>query len=151
MRNPTKRSVAIVVHRADDPAADELLVVRRPPDDAELPNVWGLPAATLAAGETWSDGVRRAGREKLGVDVRPIGVIREGSTERERYTLHMRLYAAETMGGEPQVPQPHRGVTQYTAWRWGGAEDLLEGARRGSLCCRLMLESVGAEWRQPRS
>ena len=47
-----------------------LLLVRRPDDDDDLPGVWGLPAASLAEGESEEDAVRRAGREKLGVEVR---------------------------------------------------------------------------------
>ena len=132
------------------PPAGELLIVRRPPDDADLPDIWGLPAATLSPEETWSDGVRRAGRQKLGVDLRPVGVVGEGTARRDEYTLQMRLYEAARVAGEPKVPQPHREVTQYTAWRWGSVADLMQGARQGSLCCRLMLESVGAEWREPR-
>ena len=42
---------------------DLVVVVLRPPDDDELPNVWGLPAASLRANESWEDVVRRAGRE----------------------------------------------------------------------------------------
>ena len=144
MNKPTKRSVAVVVHRGD-PRAGELLVVKRPPDDAELPGIWGLPAATLDREETWAEGVRRAGRQKLGLDLRPLALVREGTTEREGCDLQMRLYAAEAMGGEPKVPQPYGDVTQYTAWRWGRVGDLAEGARMGSLCCRLMLDSAGID------
>ena len=146
MSEPTKQSVAVVIHR-DDPA-DEFLVVQRPADDAELPGIWGLPAATLRAGETWPDAVRRTGQEKLGVDLRPLGALCQGEAGRGHYSLQMRLYAAEASGGQPEVPQPHGGVTQYTAWRWGKIGDLVEGARMGSLCCRLMMESAGAEWRE---
>ena len=44
-----------------------LLLVRRPDDDEDLPGAWGLPAATLAEGESEEDAVRRAGRDNLGV------------------------------------------------------------------------------------
>ena len=47
-----------------------LLLVRRPDDDENLPGVWGLPAVSLAAGESEEDAVRRAGRDKLGVELR---------------------------------------------------------------------------------
>ena len=39
---PVKHSVAVMVVRGD-----EILVIRRPPDDDELPGVWGLPAGTI--------------------------------------------------------------------------------------------------------
>ena len=56
-----KQSVSFVIRRGA-----EILVVLRPPDDLELPSVWGLPAASLRAGESWEDAVVRAGREKIG-------------------------------------------------------------------------------------
>ena len=51
-----KRSVSLVIE-----GPDGLLLVRRPDDDESLPGVWGLPAASLAQGESEEDAVRRAG------------------------------------------------------------------------------------------
>jgi 8-oxo-dGTP diphosphatase len=134
---PLKRSVALVV---DGP--EGVLLVRRPDDDESLPGAWGLPAATLAEGETEEDAVRRAGREKLGVDVRPLGVLGEEEDERPGYRIAMRDWAVEIAAGEPAVPQPGPG-TQYDSWRWGPAEDLAPAARRGSLCARVLLRERG--------
>src|SRR5215210_5306764 len=95
-----KRSISLVI---EGPGG--VLLVRRPEGDESLPGVWGLPAASLAAGESEEDAVRRAGREKLGVEVQPGSPIgREGT---------MTDWTAEIVAGVPSVPQ--RGSnTQYT-------------------------------------
>lgn len=131
-----KRSVAVVIRDREG-----VLIVKRPGNDEDLPNAWGLPAASLRAGETWEDAVIRAGREKLGVDLRVGEEMRRGSIERRDYTLEMRLYDAEMIGGAVEVPQRDETVTQYQQWKWGIANDLVPAAEQGSLCCRLYLES----------
>ena len=136
-----KRSVSFVIRSRDEP--ERVLAVRRPPDDDDLPDAWGLPAASLRAGESWPDAVRRAAREKLGVDVDVGALLEEGELERTEYTLHMRLYEARIRAGEPRVPQTTPGVTQYSALDWAAAETFLPAAAEGSLCCRLWLRHVG--------
>ena len=136
---PIRRSVSLAIRRGEEPGA--VLVVQRPPDDPDLPDQWGLPAASLAPGESWQDAARRAARDKLGVEVEIGDELRRGSTPRTRYTLEMRLFEARIVAGTPAVPQPVPGVTQYRAWRWGSADDLRPAAGQGSLCCRLYLES----------
>jgi ADP-ribose pyrophosphatase YjhB (NUDIX family) len=121
--------------------AERVLIVQRPADDEDLPNMWGLPAASLRAGESWHDAVARAGRDKLGVELKVGHEVKRGTLERKQYTLEMRLYEAEIVTGRPIVPQPNDTVTQYQNWTWGTAEDLLPAAERGSLCCRLFLEA----------
>jgi len=114
-----------------------LLVVRRPDDDESLPGVWGLPAVSLAAGESEQDAVRRVGREKLGVEVEPLEPVgREGS---------MTDWKARVRSGEPAVPQPGAN-TQYTDLRWGEPAQLVPAARAGSLCCRVLLRARGLDW-----
>lgn len=138
---PVKRSIAVLVRSGPD----RVLVVRRPPDDEDLPDAWGLPAGSLHAGESWEDAVRRAGRDKLGVRLRPAGLLREGELEREAYRLRMRLYGATIEEGEPAVPQPAEGVTQYAAWAWAPPTRLEAAAAGGSLCSRLALAWWGRE------
>ena len=116
-----------------------VLIVQRPPDDADLPDAWGLPAASLRAGEDWEAAARRAAREKLGVEVDIGPELNRGAIQRAGYTLEMRLFQATITTGAPAVPQPFPDVTQYQAWRWGTAADLQPAADRGSLCCRLYL------------
>jgi ADP-ribose pyrophosphatase YjhB (NUDIX family) len=130
--NSPKRSVSLVI---DGP--EGLLLVRRPDDDECLPGVWGLPAASLAERESEEDAVRRAGREKLGVEVLPLRAIGadEGMTDWE----------TRIVDGRPSVPQagPH---TQYAALRWGDPRELVPAARQGSLCSRVLLRARGLDW-----
>jgi ADP-ribose pyrophosphatase YjhB (NUDIX family) len=134
---PLKRSVALVIE-----GPQGLLLVRRPADDDSLPGEWGLPAATLAEGESEEEALGRAGRDKLGVEVRPIRALGENIDERPGYRIAMRDWAVEIAAGEPSVPQPAAG-TQYEALRWGRAEDLAPAADRGSLCARVLLRERG--------
>ena len=116
---------------------DGVLLVRRPDDDDSLPGVWGLPAVSLADGESEEGGVRRAGRDKLGVELRPLRPL-----GRERT---MTDWSAEIVAGEPSVPQdgPH---TQYAELRWGDPAELVPAAREGSLCSRVLLRARGVDW-----
>ena len=136
----TKRSVSFVIRDPRD--ATRVLAVRRPADDDDLPNAWGLPAGSLREGESWEDAVHRAGHDKLGVHLVVGGVLEEGELERAGYTLHMRLYEARIVAGEPAVPQPTPGVTQYAALDWARAERFAPAAEAGSLCCRLYLKTI---------
>jgi 8-oxo-dGTP diphosphatase len=134
---PLKHSVSLVIE-----GPDGLLLVRRPEGDESLPGEWGLPAATLRTGESEEDAVRRAGRDKLGVEVRPRRVLGEASGERPGYRILMRDWEVEIAAGEPVVPQPGDG-TQYETLRRGEAADLVPAARRGSLCARVLLRERG--------
>ncbi|MET0615689.1 MAG: NUDIX hydrolase [Thermoleophilaceae bacterium] len=127
-----KRSVSLVIE-----APDGLLLVRRPDDDADLPGVWGLPAASLAEGESHEDAVRRAAREKLGVEVRPLEAVGTDGA--------MTDFRAEIVTGDPSVPQAGPN-TQYAELRWGEPADLVPAARKGSLCSRVLLRARGLEW-----
>jgi 8-oxo-dGTP pyrophosphatase MutT (NUDIX family) len=114
-----------------------LLLVRRPDDDESLPGVWGLPAASLFEGESEEEAVRRAGREKLGVEVDSLQVVgREGT---------MTDWEVRIVAGRPSVPQYARG-TQYTELRWGDPSELVPAARQGSLCSRALLRARGVGW-----
>ena len=134
---PLKRSVALVIEKPEG-----LLLVRRPDDDESLPGEWGLPAATLRAGEAEEDAVRRAARDKLGVEVRPLHTLGEAEAERSGYRIVMRDWAVEITSGVPSVPQPGAG-TQYEHWRWGAPAELVPAARHGSLCARVLLRERG--------
>jgi NUDIX domain len=127
-----KRSVSLVI---DGPGG--LLLVQRPAGDAELPGVWGLPAATCAEGESEEDAVRRAGREKLGVEVEPLRPVGSDGP--------MTDWVARIVTGEPAVPQPGPN-TQYAAMRWDDPAALVPAARQGSLCSRVLLRARGLDW-----
>jgi len=127
-----KRSVSLVIE-----GPDGLLLVRRPDDDESLPGVWGLPAASPAGDESDEDAVRRAGREKLGVEVVPL---RPAGSEGRMTDWEVRIVA-----GTPSVPQDGPN-TQYSELRWGEPLDLVPAAREGSLCCRALLRARGLDW-----
>jgi 8-oxo-dGTP diphosphatase len=114
-----------------------LLLVRRPDDDEDLPGVWGLPAVSLADGESEEEAVRRAGRDKLGVEVEPVGPVGSDQT--------MTDWETRILSGEPAVPQPGA-HTQYTELRFGEPSELVPAAREGSLCCRVLLRARGLDW-----
>ena len=135
-----KRAVSLAIRHPSD--TGRVLAVRRPPDDDDLPDAWGLPAGSLRADESWQDAARRAGREKLGVELAVGELLEEGELGRAGYTLHMRLYEARIVAGEPSVPQSSPGVTQYSALDWATADRFAPAAQAGSLCCRLYLQSV---------
>jgi 8-oxo-dGTP diphosphatase len=136
---PIKQSVSVAIFHPTDP--QRVLIVQRPPDDEDLPNAWGLPAASLQPNESWDAAVARIGQEKLGVTLRPLRELNRGQRERRDYMLEMRLLEAAIESGDAQVPRPNTNVTQYSAWKWGAAQELEPAAGRGSLCCRLFLAS----------
>jgi ADP-ribose pyrophosphatase YjhB (NUDIX family) len=138
-----RRAVAAVIRRP----GGLVLAVRRPDEPGEeLPGLWGLPATTLAEGEPPEDGVRRLGREKLGVALAPLRALAEGEQQRADYTLRMTVYEA-SMTGEPSAsggPDRARGAsgTLYEALDWLPAASFREAAQRGSLCCELFLAAM---------
>ena len=142
---PTRQTVSLAIPAPDE--SDRVLVVLRPPDDPDLPDVWGLPAGRLAPDETVEAAALRIAREKLGVEVEGPRVLEEGSLDRPGYRLEMILLQARIVSGKPRVPQPGVGVTQYVDWRWGAPGVLEPAAAKGSLCCRLFLAAeVDGRW-----
>jgi ADP-ribose pyrophosphatase YjhB (NUDIX family) len=137
---PLKRAVSLVI---ESPSG--LLLVRRPDDDESLPGEWGLPAVSLRPGESEHAALRRAGRDKLGVELEPLEPVGEARAERAGYRLAMRDWAVRIAGGEPSVPQAGAG-TQYVEWRWGAVPELARAARAGSVCARVLLRERGLTW-----
>lgn len=134
-----KHSVAVVVRRVGDP---RFLVVQRPLDDEDLPGVWGLPAASLRPGETLEDAAVRVGREKLGVELRVGRTIGELAAERSTGALTLTDVEVMVLDGEPDVSRAVTSATRYIAQQWVGDVGILrEGAERGSLCCRILVEA----------
>jgi 8-oxo-dGTP pyrophosphatase MutT (NUDIX family) len=125
MERRTKHSVAVVIRRDG-----RILSTHRPPDDDELPGVWGLPAGTCKSGERIPDVIRRIGAEKLGVALTPLRLLDRGFQSRPTYDLDMELWEV-SMEGAPIHPD----------WRWAGIEEFEPGAAKGSLCCELAVKS----------
>ena len=81
--------------------------------------------------------MRRAGREKLGVEVRSVEPVGTDGP--------MRDFRVEIVTGEPAV-QRGGSNTQYAEVRWGGLAELVPAARQGSLCSRVLLRDRGVDW-----
>lgn len=112
---------------------DEILAIRRPPDDDELPDVWGLPAGTIRGAETVDELIQRIGRDKLGVRLTRARKVASGVADRPKYRLEMDLWEV-SMEGTPTYPE----------WRWASVELLRPGMAAGSLCCRLAISIKAA-------
>ena len=122
---PAKHSVAVMVVRGD-----EILAIRRPEDDDELPGVWGLPAGTIRGPETIENLIQRIGRDKLGVRLTPLQRVASGVADRLNYRLEMDLWEV-SMEGTPTYPD----------WLWASVDLLRPGMASGSLCCKLAIQS----------
>jgi 8-oxo-dGTP diphosphatase len=121
---PAKHSVAVMVFRGD-----EVLAIRRPEQDDELPGIWGLPAGTLRGADTVEDVILRIGRDKLGVELTPVRRLARGTQDRPKYRLEMELWEARM-----------EGIPTYPEWQWGPLEMLRPGMASGSLCCELAIK-----------
>lgn len=120
-----KHSVAVMILREN-----EILAIRRPDDDDELPGIWGLPAGTARGAETVEDLITRIGRDKLGVRLTPVRRVASGVQDRAAYRLEMELWEV-SMDGIPSYPE----------WQWATVDLLRPGQALGSLCCDLALKS----------
>lgn len=128
MMIPLKHSVAVAIFNGDN--GDQILAIRRPDDDDELPGIWGLPAGTIRNEETVDDVIRRIGREKLGVILMPVRKLSEGRQRRATYILEMELWEASM-----------EGIPTYPEWKWDLVDFLRLGASAGSLCCELAIKT----------
>jgi ADP-ribose pyrophosphatase YjhB (NUDIX family) len=141
---PIKRAVAIVVKNADG----DILCVLRPEDDSSLPGVWGLPAVQQGADESEEEAAVRAGRVKLGVEVRVVRLLGRGVSERRTYYLHLADYEVEVVRGVPTVPQPDTRLSQYVDLQYVQDLSLLfPAARQGSVCARVLLDALEISWK----
>ena len=137
---PTRRAVAVALRRVDG----LVFAVRRPDEPGEeLPDVWGLPAITLLEGETPEEGIQRLGALKLNVELTPLRLLAEGEQQREGYMLHMTVYEASP-SGELTLPSPTPNATNtlYVDAGWLPVNAFNEAAERGSLCCKLFLNTT---------
>lgn len=131
----------------EDESRGRVLAVRRPEEAGEsFGGMWGLPAATVADGETPEDAARRLGQQKLGMTLEIGAEVTRGSQERDGGELTMVLFEAAAEEQEPKLVRPWDtgGVTYYTSWRWVEPSMFEATAKAGSLCCRLFLEATKA-------
>ena len=108
----------------------------------------------MLPGESVEEAAQRCARTKLGVKVYIRGVLGEGWEEGASIPHRMTLLGALPEEDTFTLPPAGSGspVTLYTAWQWAPHSVLEEGARNGSLCCRLFLAwSTGATSSQSTS
>lgn len=138
---PTAKETKCAVSYVIFGDSSSVFQVLRPASDADLPNVWGLPAGYHNANlsTSWADSVVISGRQKLGVELTVVKEIADGVTERPGYYLHMKQFEVTVAAGTPAVPQSDQSVTQYQECKFASPANLEEAASRGSLCSRLFL------------
>ena len=120
---------------------DQFLLVKRPKDDEDLPEVWGLPAGSVKATETFEEAAIRQAKNKLNVEVKIKGFIGRGTMERKDYTLHGEEFLCSLVQGNPEINKEVEG-TIYEEWKWGSLGDLFEAAEKGSLCSNILLKNI---------
>jgi ADP-ribose pyrophosphatase YjhB (NUDIX family) len=137
---PIKCSVAVYLMNPNN--KDEFLVVKRPPDDDKLPNVWGLPAVTVKGEELPEQAVIRVGSEKLCTEIKPLGFFGIKYADRGNYVLILMDIKAELIGSEPKVTNSTSQSTKYVDQKWVSDYSVLkEAASKGSLCSQIVLDS----------
>lgn len=147
MSKPIKFSVAALVRRPGEPG---FLAVRRPPDDDRLPDVWGLPAVSLAEGELPEAAVRRIGVEKLAAAVEPRRSLGVKVADRGTYTLVLMDVEADLVSGEPDVAEATSSATRYVDQCWTDDLGILrQAAAKGSLCAQIVLDRAGIGYGAP--
>lgn len=140
-----KRAVALVIYDSDH---KNYLTVQRPLDDESLPGSWGFPAASVKEGETYEEVIERIGKTKLGGITFNIGkILGEQKSERAEYFLELRDYEVTINSGELNILGDDNSVTQYIDMKWTtDPSGLIESAQKGSVCCRVFLDSEGISW-----
>lgn len=142
---PTKFAIAAVLYNPKNSL--EVLAVKRPDTDKELPNVWGLPAVIVQEGELPEDAIRRLGIGKLSTTIEPISYIGIKRIERDTHELILMEIQSELKGGEPSIENATTKGTKYVDQQWTSDYNLFkEAASKGSLCSRVFLESKGIPW-----
>lgn len=140
-----KFSVALAIENPKNES--EILVVKRSPEDDSLPNVWGLPAGSLKSSELPEQIVRRIGLEKLGTQVEPKSFIGIKSADRGSYELILMEIRVKLIGKEPNVNEVNSTGSVYVDQKWtSDFSILIPGAKLGSICDRVFLESRGIDW-----
>ena len=137
---PVKESIAF--YWTD--AQGRFSAVKRSDDDESLPGVWGLPGGSLREGETPEQTVIRAGRDKLGIVVKPQRSVGDDTQDRGSYTLHLTEFEVELISGKPHLANADNTVSHYADFQMSNEPDLLqEAAREGSSCSRIFLRNRG--------
>ena len=141
----TKFAIAVALQNPNNPS--QILVVKRPPEDENLPNVWGLPAVVVEEDELPEVAVKRLGLEKLSTSIEPVSYLGIKRADRGSYELILMDIVANLIGEPPSVIDAPTNNTKYVDQKWtSDFSILLEAATKGSLCSQIFLESKGLTW-----
>ena len=132
-----KHSVSLVIHPPDNTTL--ILAVKRPNNDSEFPDLWGLPACSAEKNESFESAAFRIGPEKLGVHLTVGSMIAEGTQGRSNYQLKMALFECTAPSKLITLSNHLPGKTCYTDWKWVELSYFNVSAQTGSLCCRLLI------------
>lgn len=143
MSKPVKYTVAIIPKKSAD--SEEFLVVRRPAEDKDLADSWGLAAVTLQPGELPEQGAIRACREKLGCKAVPSRFLGVMFQKRNAYDIFlMDIEMILEPGEEADVTKANTTHTAYSGQQWStDPQILMDSARAGSCCASLFLTDRG--------
>ncbi len=142
---PIKTSVAVFLKNPIN--AKEFLIVKRPPEDEDLPNVYGLPAGTIKNGELPEQAVIRIGKEKLNTEIKPSKFVGSKYIDRGSYILILMDIEANLLGKAPNVADAVTTNTKYVDQMWtSDYTKLVEAASKGSLCTQIILDTVGMSY-----
>lgn len=142
MSKRTDFVVAIVLKKK---GSEDFLVVKRPPEDKDLANNWGLPAATMQQGELPEDCARRVCKEKLGCNATPKRFLGLMFQKRNAYDLFLMDIEMELAEGEnPDINRAETENTAYVEQKWtNDPQDLMASAKHGSCCSSIFLTDLG--------
>lgn len=129
---PIKHAVSIVVRDKN-----KTLFVLRSPNKKRFPSTWSLPSYFVDENETHRETIERIGKDKLGVELEPLGLLNEGYGERDEFRLFMHDYEARIVGGTLCVNSE-----DYTDMRWEEPRSFLSAMRTKGECTRLYEECL---------
>ena len=133
MEKPIKDAVSLIIKNEEDKT---LFVLRSETKDS-YPLVWSLPSSFIHNDETPQDTVKRIGKDKLGVELKPIKLINEGKSDRGDFILFMHDYEAEVSSGTPSVVSD-----DYIEMKWEIPSVQFSTMQEMGDCCRLYKEHL---------
>jgi len=141
LSKPIKYAVFYAIINEKD--KDKIIAIKRPEDDEDLPNIWGLPAGSVRGGESFEQACLRQAKNKLGIDIKILKFIGRGNIDRGDYILHGEEYLVKFISGDINLNQKDVEGTKYVDWKWALPEDFREASSKGSLCSSIYLDSLG--------
>lgn len=114
MPDPTKLPYAIAAKAFVINEKDELLIIKRRPDDVHFAGTWEIPGGRLETGEDPKDGAVRETKEETGLDIEvhePLGV--RSFVREDGQHITMIIFRCEPRSQEVQLSEEH---TEY-AWK----------------------------------